>query len=266
MRKNVDTHFFATRQVLLLGPAGGDLPAAVAIGLPMPRYMVHATRETAGAVQVIARSKIEVVIYGVTDVGDAIRSVEQMKAVDPDVEVVLAIEDARLASLPPALVGSCDVVGRPVSPVELASRVERARERRFLLRAEERRKGLEARMVAIMDAVPTGIISIDADAIIHDWNPAASRIFGWDQSVALGRHFWQLVAPDADRGAFSDAAGRPVLGQAFQLTARHQTGRLFPVEMSLATLPLADRPLTAVIVDDRTPAAQQENLKGKQAS
>jgi two-component system, NtrC family, sensor kinase len=258
MRKDVDTHFFAVRQVLLLGPAGGDLPALVAAALPLPRYIVHTAREPQGAVQVISRNKIEVVVYGVVDVDEAARAVDLMKAADPDVEVVLVVDEGRIAALPPTVFSFADLVSRPVGPTELACRVERAREHRFLLRAEERRKRAEARVTAIVQAVPTGIVSIDAEATIHDWNPAASRIFGWPQATALGRHFWQLVTPEADRAACTDAEGKAVLGKTFELVARHQSGRLFPVALSLAALPLADRPLTAVMIEDRTEARRLE--------
>jgi PAS domain S-box-containing protein len=258
MRKNVDTHFFAVRQVLLLGPAGGDLPAVVAAALPLPRYIVQTAREIAGAVQVISRTKVEVVICKVSDAVEAERAFEQLKAADPDVEVVMVVDEARLAALPPGLLDRADVVGTPVGPVELACRVERARERRFLLRAEERRKGLEARVVAIMQAVPTGIISIAADATIHDWNPAASRIFGWPAAVALGRHFWQLVAPDADRSTFADSAERPILGKSFELQARHQSGRVFPISISMTAFAIGNQPMIGVIVEDRTEAQRME--------
>jgi PAS domain S-box-containing protein len=258
MRKDVDTHFFAVRQVLLLGPAGGDLPPVVAAALPLPRYIVHTAREPAGAVQVIARNKIEVVVFGVVDPAEAPPAVEQMKAADRNVEVVLVLDAEATTRLPAELLAVCDVVSRPVSPVALAARVERARERRFLLRAEERRQGAEARMVAIMQAVPAGVVSIAADATIHDWNPAATRIFGWPQAVALGRHFWQLVAPEADRSAFLDVGGQPVLGKSFELQARHQSGRAFPIAMSVTALPLADQPLYGVLIEDRTHAQRLE--------
>jgi two-component system NtrC family sensor kinase len=260
MRKDVDTHFLAVRQVLLLGAPGSDLAAVVAAALPLPRYLVHAAPEPAVAVQVVTRTKVEVVVYGVDDGDEAARAVEQIRAADPDVELVLVVEERDLTALPAALLETVDLVTAPVGARELGRRVERARERRFLLRGEERRKRAEARVVAIMDAVPSGIISVadSAEATIHDWNPAAGRIFGWPQAAALGRGLWQLVAPDAERSAFCDGEGRPIPGRHFEVTARHQSGRRFPVAMSVAALPLADRPMLAVIVEDRTEAHRLE--------
>ncbi|WP_325088753.1 ATP-binding protein [Burkholderia contaminans] len=47
---------------------------------------------------------------------------------------------------------------------------------------------------AVVDASPDAIVGIDIDGRIVSWNPAAQRMFGYDESHAHGRMFESLVA------------------------------------------------------------------------
>ncbi|MEK7887237.1 ATP-binding protein [Burkholderia contaminans] len=47
---------------------------------------------------------------------------------------------------------------------------------------------------AVVDASPDAIVGIDTDGRIVSWNPAAQRMFGYDESHAHGRMFESLVA------------------------------------------------------------------------
>ncbi|OXH84338.1 hypothetical protein CA831_30685, partial [Burkholderia multivorans] len=47
---------------------------------------------------------------------------------------------------------------------------------------------------AVVDASPDALIGIDRDARIVSWNPAAQRIFGYDEEAAYGRRFDSLIA------------------------------------------------------------------------
>ncbi|MBU9284229.1 PAS domain-containing protein [Burkholderia multivorans] len=47
---------------------------------------------------------------------------------------------------------------------------------------------------AVVDASPDALIGIDRDARIVSWNPAAQRIFGYDEDAAYGRRFDSLIA------------------------------------------------------------------------
>ncbi|NTZ08659.1 hybrid sensor histidine kinase/response regulator [Burkholderia metallica] len=48
---------------------------------------------------------------------------------------------------------------------------------------------------AVVDASPDAIVGIDASGRIASWNPAAQRIFGYDEADARGRRFDTLIAP-----------------------------------------------------------------------
>jgi PAS domain S-box-containing protein len=183
----------------------------------------------------------------------------RLHAADPDLEIVLLADRAWLGpglSAAGNLPETVDILGLPFSEAELARRVELARERRFLRRSEQRRKGSEARTSAIMKAVPSGIMSLDPEGVVHDWNPAASRMFGWSDVEALGRRFWDLVG--VERTPFLDDAGQLTLGKKLELTARHRSGNPFPIEMSLVSFPLAERLMFCAIVEDRSEAKRLE--------
>ena len=47
---------------------------------------------------------------------------------------------------------------------------------------------------AVVDASPDAIVGIDGDGRIVSWNPAAQRMFGYDENQAHGRTFESLVA------------------------------------------------------------------------
>ncbi|RQT74301.1 PAS domain-containing protein [Burkholderia cepacia] len=47
---------------------------------------------------------------------------------------------------------------------------------------------------AVVDASPDAIVGIDASGCIVSWNPAAQRIFGYDEADARGRMFDSLIA------------------------------------------------------------------------
>jgi PAS domain S-box-containing protein len=46
----------------------------------------------------------------------------------------------------------------------------------------------EARLAAILAAAPDPIAVLSADGIVHTWNPAAERVFGYSAAEAIGRH------------------------------------------------------------------------------
>jgi len=93
------------------------------------------------------------------------------------------------------------------------------------LRKSESRKG------AILDSSQDGIISIDHNGMILEFNPAAQRIFGYTRDQVLGKEMAQLIVPPSLRERHRSglvnylATGQgPVLGQRIELTALRADG------------------------------------------
>ncbi len=106
-------------------------------------------------------------------------------------------------------------------------------ERDSSLRKSEARKG------AILESALDGIISIDQQGCILEFNPAAQRMFGYSRDQVVGKEMAALIIPPSLREkhrrglAHYLATGKgPVLGQRLELSAL-RAGEEFPVELSI---------------------------------
>ena len=101
----------------------------------------------------------------------------------------------------------------------------------------------EERTGAILGASLDGIIAIDADDRIIDWNPQAEGIFGWTREEVLGRSLSDTIVPPAHRAAhqaglrnhLQNGTGR-LLNRRVELTALRRDGGEFPIELSIARI------------------------------
>ncbi len=101
----------------------------------------------------------------------------------------------------------------------------------------------EERTRAILGASLDGIIAIDADDRIVDWNPQAETIFGWPREEVLGRTLAGTIVPRDLRTAHQNGlrnhlrtgAGR-LLNRRVELTALRRDGSEFPIELSIARI------------------------------
>ena len=75
------------------------------------------------------------------------------------------------------------MVQREAAEGELRDRVVESRR----LAADVREA--EARLRAIVDVAPVGIVQVDRERLIRYWNPAAERIFGWSAEEVLGKPY-----------------------------------------------------------------------------
>lgn len=123
---------------------------------------------------------------------------------------------------------------------------------------------------AALDAV----VIMGADGIVRDWNPAAEELFGFTWEDAVGRELAELIIPPGYRAAhrtgyqrYLDTRVPTILDQRMQLSALHQAGHEFPVELTVTQLPDADPPLFAGFirpVADRGGPAAIENERLQQ--
>jgi PAS domain S-box-containing protein len=111
-------------------------------------------------------------------------------------------------------------------------------------RAEEANRESEARKGAILETALDGIITIDREGRITDFNPAAERIFGYRRAEAVGREIAELIIPPSLRANHRRglrhylATGEgPVLGRRIETTARRVDSTEFPVELAITRVP-----------------------------
>ena len=119
------------------------------------------------------------------------------------------------------------------------------------LRDSETRKG------AIMEAALDCIITIDAEGIIREFNPAAEAAFGYGREEALGRRLSELVIPPHLREAherglrhYFETGDGPVLGKRIEVTAMRRGGEEFPVELAVVALGLGGQQMFTAYLRD----------------
>ena len=84
---------------------------------------------------------------------------------------------------------------------------------------------------------PVAVVTIDNDALVTSWNPAAEKLFGYTQEEALGKNVDDLVANRADlheEAIGYSKTGLDVDSEAFQVIAKRtrRDGSLVDVELS----------------------------------
>jgi PAS domain S-box-containing protein len=122
----------------------------------------------------------------------------------------------------------------------------------------------EARLGAVLDAMPDACVIVDGDGRIVRVNTQTERLFGYDREELLGRPV-ELLLPERFRGshvrhrASYQSAPRPrPMGAHLDLYARRKDGSEFPVDVSLSPLETAEGALVIGAIRDVTVRKQAE--------
>lgn len=99
----------------------------------------------------------------------------------------------------------------------------------------------EEKFRLISTAANDAIAIIGTGEQVIYWNPAAEKIFGYEASEAIGKNLHTLLTPvryyeEAHKGfeRFQRHGLGNIIGKTLELTARHQSGREFPIELSIS--------------------------------
>jgi PAS domain S-box-containing protein len=98
----------------------------------------------------------------------------------------------------------------------------------------------EMRTRSILETALDAIVMMDCEGVVHEWNPAAERMFGYTRDHAVGQKLADLVIPphlrDRHRAALVrylvDGHG-PILNQRIETVAMRADGTEFPVELAV---------------------------------
>ena len=108
-------------------------------------------------------------------------------------------------------------------------------------RRERESHNREALLHTMMGAALDAIICMEPRGTITAWNAAAEKMFGWNETEAMGKDLHDLIAPQKYHAAyrrgiqeFSKCGRGPAVGKTLELTALHRDGYEFPVEISLS--------------------------------
>jgi PAS domain S-box-containing protein len=126
-----------------------------------------------------------------------------------------------------------------------------------LKQAEQALKASEARLNTILDLAPEAIVTVDEDYRIRLFNAGAQRLFGYEAATVFGQNL-ELLFSEREHEKFFDtgeASGEPGMSVwktdgRREMIARHETGREFPVEISVAETVTDDATLHTVLLHD----------------
>ncbi len=137
--------------------------------------------------------------------------------------------------------------------------VERKRAEDELKTAKEAAEDSEQRTRLIVDTAYDAVVIMDAAGAVTNWNHQAELTFGWSREEILGRPVADAIIPLRHREAhwrglrrFLATGEGPVLGKRIELPALHRDGHEFPVEITIAAVPLGGTHLFNAFVHDIT--------------
>jgi PAS domain S-box-containing protein len=126
----------------------------------------------------------------------------------------------------------------------------------------------------LLEIIGDAVIVADADGNIMYWNPAATRLFGFTESEALGRSL-NLIMPERLRHrhnvgfAKSMETGTTRYGSdVLRVPATHKLGKPLSIAFTVAMLFDGDEPsgVVAVIRDDTARFQEERELKRRLAA
>lgn len=119
--------------------------------------------------------------------------------------------------------------------------------------------------MALLESAIDAIVSMGADGIVLEWNPAAERTFGYAREHAVGRELCELIVPPELRDAHRAGLRRHVatgehslLGRRLEMTAVRADGAVLPVELTITRSDVDGRALFTGVLRDLTDARRSE--------
>jgi PAS domain S-box-containing protein len=123
-------------------------------------------------------------------------------------------------------------------------------------RIEDQQKESAARTRAIVDYAADGIITMNEQRIVEEFNPAAERIFGYRADEVLGRNV-NMLMPEPDHSRhdqyvknYLETGKARILKGAREVIGRRKDGTRFPLNLAVSEVHLKDRRIFTGIARD----------------
>jgi PAS domain S-box-containing protein len=131
--------------------------------------------------------------------------------------------------------------------------------------AEDEVRVSESRLRAMLEAALDAVVTMDHRGHVIGWNHAASAIFGYHPSEAIGRDMAELIVPPHLRKAHRQGLARilegerpVILDRRLELTGMRRDGTEFPVELTITRIALPGQPMFTGYLRDITERVRAE--------
>lgn len=97
----------------------------------------------------------------------------------------------------------------------------------------------DVRLNAMIETAPDGVITIDAQGLIQDFNAQAQRVFGYRREEVIGRNISCLMPSplaeqhDAHLRKHLDQPNQPLDVRGREVLGKHKDGRLIPLQLTI---------------------------------
>ena len=121
-----------------------------------------------------------------------------------------------------------------------------------------------AKMAAIVDTVPNGIISIDVNGTVLSINPAVEKMFGYHAGEIEGQNIKILMPkPYSDHhdeyiNRYLNTGYSELIGASLELEGRKKSGSIFPIEVAVNEVSVGDLRMFTGIIRDLTQSKAYE--------
>jgi len=130
-----------------------------------------------------------------------------------------------------------------------------------------------SQLSTLLNATPDGIVLIDHEGVIRNFNPGAERIFGYQADEVIGHNISILMpaphrlAHDGYLQRYSDTGEARMMRAPREVEALRKSGEAFPAEVSVGEVPSDGPPFFVGIVRDMSERrAAEEQLKKVEAN
>jgi len=110
---------------------------------------------------------------------------------------------------------------------------------------------------AVIDAAMDGVVIIDMDGLICDFNPTAEEMFGYSKDEIVGKPLAETIVPERYREAHRTGMARymrertpHVIGKRIEIEALKKNGEELPVELAIKQINVGDRLLFTANIRD----------------
>jgi two-component system sensor kinase FixL len=131
-------------------------------------------------------------------------------------------------------------------------------------------KDSESRLKAIIDTAVDGIITIDSRGTIETLNPAAAKLFGYNEEELIGTNI-KILMPEPDKSShdkyidnYHRTGEGQIIGKGRDVIGKKKDGTTFPFLLSISEVQLSGRKIFTGIIHDISELAKVKDALKKE--